>query len=249
MSEVAALVSARAQALSREFEVIANNLSNVSTNGYKRRINNFSKLLEQQGAVNMDEDGYTNEDDREAKYTTFDFTQGRMIETGRKLDFALSGKGFFVLESPEDGQLYTRNGMFRLNSDRQLVDSNNRLVIGESGPISIPATASIEQVQVSRDGTIKADGFPLGKLLVVDFKDDETKLMSVGTNCFASPEDAQFEPAESINVHQGYQEGSNVQLYEEMVDMIMVTRMYQANMRFSTIGKDTTQGLISVAMG
>ncbi len=244
MSEITALMSARSESLSREFETIAHNLSNVSTHGYKRRINTFSKALEEQGVVNMDESGY----DQDAKYMTYDFTQGRMIETGRKLDFALTGKGFFVIETP-DGPLYTRNGMFRMNSDRQLIDSVGRVVMGESGPITIPATASLEEVSVARDGSIKANNFPVGRFSLVDFKEDETQLTSVGLNCFSAPADLAPEPADKVGVIQGFQEGSNVQLYEEMVDMMMVTRMYEANMRFSSVGKETTQGLLNVAMG
>ncbi len=244
MSEVADLISARSAELTREFETIAHNLSNVSTNGYKRRINNFSKILEEQGALNMDESGYEDE----AKYATYDFTQGRMVETGRKLDFALSGKGFFVLETPE-GPLYTRNGMFRMSADRQLVDAEGRVVAGDSGPISIPATASLDQLSFARDGSISANGQAVGRFSLVDFKEDETKLMSAGLNCFVAPDDAEPLPAETVAVSQGFQEGSNVQLYEEMVDMMMVTRMYEANMRFSTVGKTTTQGLLNVAMG
>ncbi|NQV34665.1 MAG: flagellar hook basal-body protein [Phycisphaeraceae bacterium] len=244
MSEIAELIGASNEALTREFETIAHNLANVSTNGYKRRINTFSQTLAEQGALNMDESGYSDE----AKYSTYDFTQGRMVETGRKLDFALSGKGFFVLETPE-GPLYTRNGMFRMNADRQLVDSEGRVVAGDSGPLSIPATATIDQVDFGRNGAIVANGLPVGQFLLVDFKDDETQLMSAGLNCFAAPDGAESIPAETASVHQGFQEGSNVQLYEEMVDMMMVTRMYEANMRFSAVGKDTTQGLLNLAMG
>jgi len=244
MSEVADLIGASNEALTREFETIAHNLSNVSTNGYKRRINTFSKALAEQGAANMDESGYTDE----AKYSTYDFTQGRMVDTGRKLDFALTGKGFFVIETPE-GPLYTRNGMFRVDEDRQLVDAEGRVVAGDAGPITIPATASLDQVTVARNGVIKANGLAVGQFLLVDFKDDETKLMSAGLNCFAAPQDAESIPAEAPGVSQGFMEGSNVQLYEEMVDMMMVTRMYEANMRFSAVGKDTTKSLLSVAMG
>ena len=244
MSEIAEIIGASNEALTREFETIAHNLSNVSTNGYKRRINTFSKTLEEQGALNMDESGY--QDD--AKYSTYDFTQGRMVETGRKLDFALSGKGFFVIETP-DGPLYTRNGMFRMDEAGQLVDAEGRVVAGDSGPISIPTTASLDQVNFSRDGSIQANGAPVGKFLLVDFKDDEPQLMSAGLNCFAAPDGLEPIPAETVVVSQGFQEGSNVQLYEEMVDMMMVTRMYEANMRFSAVGKTTTQGLLNVAMG
>ncbi len=244
MSEVTELISARSAELTREFETIAHNLSNASTNGYKRRINSFSKALEAQGAVTMDETGYK----EDGKYTTYDFTQGRMVETGRKLDFALTGKGFFVLETP-NGPLYTRNGMFRVNADRQLVDAEGRMVAGESGPISIPADASLDELSFARDGSIAANGQAVGRFLLVDFGDDETLLTGVGLNCFAAPAAAKPLPSATVGVSQGFQEGSNVQLYEEMVDMMMVTRMYEANMRSSAVGKDTTKGLLNVAMG
>jgi flagellar basal body rod protein FlgG len=89
----------------------------------------------------------------------------------------------------------------------------------------------------------------VGRLKLVDFKDDETQLVSGGKNCFVAPEGLKPDEAEAVSVHQGFQEGSNVQLYEEMVDMMMVTRMYEATMRFSTVGKDTTRGLLNVALG
>ena len=135
-----------------------------------------------------------------------------------------------------------------MNADRQLVDSEGHVVAGDSGPITMPATASLDQISVTRNGAISADGVPVGKLLLVDFKEDETKLASAGLNCFVAPDGLEPEPAEALSVHQGFQEGSNVQLYEEMVDMMMVTRMYEANMRFSKVSSDTTQSLINLAL-
>ncbi len=123
------------------------------------------------------------------------------------------------------------------------------MVAGESGPISIPATASLNQMSFSRDGSIKANGQAVGRFMLVDFKEDETQLASAGMNCFAAPADIDPPPAEGVGVIQGFQEGSNVQLYEEMVDMMMVTRMYEANMRSSAVGKDPTKALLNVAMG
>jgi len=243
MSEIAAQISSTIDGLTREFNVITHNLANVSTTGYKRRRNAFSKSLTAQGA-GMEESGKVDLN------TTFDLSQGQITQTGRSLDFAICGQGFFVIETPA-GPLYTRNGIFRLDQNGQIVDSAGRIVAGESGPISIPSTAGLSQINVSSDGSINAAGLPVGKFKLVDFKDKDNKdqLTAAGLNCFKIPESVKLEPAENLIVKQGFQESSNVQMVEELVDMIMVTRLYEANMKFMSVGKDTTKSLLSVAMG
>jgi len=244
MSEMTAQIGSTIDGLSREFDIITHNLANASTVGYKRRCNAFSKSLMAQeeslkaGASGGEADLYTN----------FDFSQGSFIETGRSLDFALCGKGFFMIETP-DGPLYARNGMFRLNQNGQIVDSAGRIVAGESGPISIPPDAGPSQINVSSDGGISVAGVPVGKFKLVDFKDNESKLVAVGLNCFQAPKEMEPELPENLIVKQGFQENSNVQLVEELVDMIMVSRLYEANMKFMAVGKDISKSLIGVAMG
>ncbi len=243
MSELTAQISSSLDGLTREFNIIAHNLANVSTVGYKRRCNTFSKSLATQGV--WTETGTDGEVDL---YATFDFSQGSFTETGRSLDFALCGKGFFVIETP-NGPLYTRNGMFRLDQNGQIVDSVGRIVAGESGPISIPPDAGLSRISVSSDGTISAAGAAVGKFRLVDFKDNESELIAAGLNCFHASEDMKPDPPENLIVKQGFQESSNVQLVEELVDMIMVTRLYEANVKFMSVSKDTSESLMSVAMG
>ena len=244
MSEISAQVSSAINGLTREFDIIAHNLANVGTVGYKRRCNAFSESLMAKGggtkAVSSDESDL---------YSTIDFTQGSLTETGRKLDFALIGKGFFVIETP-NGPLYTRNGMFRLDQNGQIVDSTGRTVAGQSGPISIPPDAGLSQIRVSSEGNITtAAGALVGKFKLVDFKDNESELVAVGLSCLQAPEGMVPEPPENLSVKQGAQEGSNVQLVEELVDMIMVNRLYAANMKFMSVSRDTSKSLLSVAMG
>jgi len=243
MSEIAAQISSTIDGLTREFNIIAHNLANVSTVGYKRRCNTFSKSLAAQGAWTKTENG-----DEPDLYATFDFSQGSFVETGRSLDFALCGKGFFVIETP-DGPLYTRNGIFRLDQNGQIADSAGRIVAGESGPISIPPDTGLSQISVSTDGSVSVAGTPVGKFKLVDFKDNESELVAAGLNCFQVSETAKPEPPENLIVKQGFQESSNVQMVEELVDMIMVTRLYEANMKFMAVNKDTSESLINVAMG
>ncbi|MGD0785634.1 MAG: flagellar hook basal-body protein [Sedimentisphaerales bacterium] len=242
MPDIAAQIGSTVEGLSREFDIIANNLANVSTVGYKRRCNTFSKLLTAQ------ETGTKTETGSEADlHSAFDFSQGNFIETGRTLDFALCGNGFFVVETP-NGPLYTRNGMFSLNQNGQIVDSAGRTVAGESGPISIPSNIGLSQISVSSDGSVSAAGTVIGKLKLVDFKNNESKLIAAGLNCFQAPNNISPETPKNLIVKQGYQEGSNVQMVEELVDMIMVSRLYEANMKFMAVGSDAAKSLINVAM-
>ena len=242
MSGITEQVSTSIDALTQEFEIIAHNLANVSTVGYKRICNAFSKSLEAQapetyspGTIDLN--------------SVFDFSQGSIVQTGRPLDFALYGKGFFLIETPE-GPLYSRNGIFITNQNGQIVDSMGRIVAGEAGPINIPNNMGISRLNVSSDGTISAGSTVIGKFRFVDFKDNENKLVSIGESCYRMPEpDILSVAAENIMVKQGYQEESNVKIIEELVDMIMVTRLYEANMDSLTAQKEASSSLLSAAMG
>jgi len=245
MSEITELIGTSLDALTREYEIITHNLANSSTVGYKRRCNAFSRVLDAQdtgtqsyspGTVDLD--------------SSFDFSQGNITETNRELDFALYGKGFFVIETP-DGPVYTRNGTFSTNQNGQIVDTQGRIVAGQNGAITIPDNVSLSQLCVSSDGSISADGgTDIGQFKLVDFGDDENKLSPTGGSCYRMT-DPEIEPvtAENIVVKQGYQEASNVEVIDELVDLIMVSRLYEANMGFINNGKETTSSLISVAMG
>lgn len=243
MAGIVAQTSSAITGLTREYDIIAHNLANVATAGYKRRCNTFSESLATQGAgtkaISADESEL---------YSTFDFTQGSLVETGRTLDFALCGKGFFVIETPQ-GPLYTRNGMFRLNENGQIVDSMGRTVAGQSGPVSVPPGTSPLQISVSPEGGITAAGASIGKFRLVDFKDNESELVADGFSCFQAPEGIEPESPENLIIKQKVYEGSNVQMVEELVDMIMVNRLYAANMKFMAAGRETSKSLLSVVMG
>jgi flagellar basal-body rod protein FlgG len=244
MPEINAQVSSSIEALTREFEIVTHNLANVSTVGYKRRCNAFSESLEKAGTGAEEySPGEINVE------SAFDFSQGNLVQTGRNLDFAIFGNGFFVIETP-DGPLYTRNGMFRISPTGQIVDSSGRMVTGDGGPIVIPPAAGEMQIYVSGDGTVQAGQTVVGKLRVVDFQDSEGKLVPAGENCFYMPDkNVQPTAAASAVVKQGYQEASNVSVVDELVDMIMVTRLYDANMRFISAQKETSGSILNVAMG
>ncbi len=243
MAEITTQVSVSIDALTREFDIIAHNLANVSTVGYKRRCNAFSKSLEAQGTgVQTYSPGSLDLE------SVFDFSQGNIVETDRPLDFALYGKGFFMIETPE-GPLYTRNGVFHANQNGQIVDSVGRIVSGEAGPITIPSGVAAAQLNVASDGNISSGGITIGRFRFVDFPDNEDTLVPAGDNCYQMPEQEQTAvEAENIVVKQGYQEASNVKMIDELVDMLMVSRLYEANMKFVTAQGEATDSIMSVAM-
>ncbi len=245
MSEILPQVSSSINALMQEYETITHNLANVSTAGYKRRCNTFSKSLQEQ-MTGTDAETYS--PGNIELNSSLDFSQGNISETGRALDFAISGKGFFVIETP-NGPLYTRNGIFQINQNRQITDSQGRIVAGEGGPITIPSDVGIPQVSVSNDGSIIAGDATIGKFQLVDFEDNEAKLVPTGDSCYQMP-DTNIQPvaAENIILKQGSQEVSNVKMIEELVDMIMVSRLYEANMKFIAARKAVASSITSAAM-
>ena len=240
MTDSISQMSASVDALEKEFDIIAHNMANVSTVGFKRRCNSFTKALATQ------EGGPPGSN--ETVPGALDFSQGNLVKTDRTLDIALHGKGFFVIESP-DGPLYTRHGIFATNENGQIVDTAGRLVGGVNGPLLVPPDVDVSQIRVDRTGRVTAGQATLGQFRLVDFGDQENQLQAVGLNCFAAPKDVPPQDATEVTVQQGFEEASNVRLVDELVNMIMVSRLYEANMKLMTANKDNSSSAINVAMG
>ncbi|HUV41366.1 MAG TPA: flagellar hook basal-body protein [Sedimentisphaerales bacterium] len=243
MSDITAQVSSSVGALTEAFNTITHNLANVSTAGYKRRHSLFSRALE---APQLSQQ--TQETGKVDFSSRLDFSQGSIVSTERTLDFALHGNGFFVVETPE-GPLYTRDGTFLLNQNHQIVNCQGNTIAGQSGAITVPPDVGLSQIYVGSDGSISAGDISIGKFRIVDFKQDQEKLIAVGRNCFSAPAGLNAQDAEDAIVKQGYQEGSNVKLVEELVNMITVSRLYESNMKLVSAKKEMTGSIISLAMG
>jgi flagellar basal body rod protein FlgG len=241
VTDIGAQVSASLNALTREFDIIANNMANVSTAGFKRRCNSFTQVLAAQEAAQGQTPG---EESREL----FDFSQGSLVQTDRTLDFGLHGEGFFVLETPE-GPVYTRHGVFHTNQNGQIVDTMGRMVAGTGGPIIVPPNVDVADLYGTDDGRLIAGQSEIGKFRIVDFPNSRDKLQPVGQNCFQGPADVTPEDAANVVVRQGYQEASNVKLVDELVNMMLVSRLYEANMKLVTVKRDSSSTAIGVAMG
>ena len=243
MADIGIQVGASIDALMHEFNIITHNIANVSTTGYKRTTNTFSRVLD--AHTKGQELDYNSEVELDS---ALDFSQGGIDVTSRPLDFALYGKGFFVVETPE-GPLYTRNGSLHVNQNGQIVNTEGFTIAGQSGPITIPANVALSQVSVSGDGNISAGNASIGKFKFVEFQDNESQLLPVGLGNFTAPEGVIPLEAGNLIVRQGYQESSNVKIVDELTDMIMVQRLYEANIKFLTAEAETSSTLMSVAMG
>lgn len=229
--------------------IIANNLANVNTTGYKKDIplskefpsmltrrireDRFhvtpTRIIEQRPVVGVLGLGVISDD------TAHDFSASSpLIETGNKFDLAIEGDGFFAIQT-KFGVRYTRNGSLLLNDQRQLVTTDGNLVLGENGPIKITSN----NVQFSENGDVFVDERLVDTLQIVDFS-KPYPLSKVGNNMFI-PVDSNAipQPATSAKLKSGFLEGSNVNVVSEMVDMITALRAYEANQRVITAQNET----------
>lgn len=223
--------------------VIANNLANVSTTGFKRGRAAFEDLLYQnvrqvggQTAQNAElPSGLVLGAGTRVVSTSKLFTQGNIIQTGNNLDLAINGRGFFKINMPDGTAAYTRDGSFQINKDGQIVTSSGYLLQPE---ITLPPGAL--SVTVSRDGIVsvmtagEAEPTQAGNLQLADFI-NPAGLQPIGENLFlqsASSGDPQEGDPGSNGLGllmQGALETSNVNVVEEMVDMIETQRAYEMN--------------------
>ena len=245
MSSFPLTTASSLEALTEQYRAITNNLANVNTPGFKRTRTSFQQLLDQAAAAAAADESLPPQAEVTA-ISGVDFSQGALSHTGRALDLALGGEGFFVLETP-DGPLYTRSGKFHVNVQRQLVDGAGRLVASQGGPITIPPEVSPMAVLVSSDGVLHAGSEELGKLQVAQFE-HPSELIPVGSGCFQAPDAAGRKEAENFSVHQGSVESSNVSLVEELIGLITVTRLYQANIKSMTTQDQAMKQILDVAL-
>lgn len=211
----------RQMALGRELDVIANNMANVSTNGFKARQSRFQEYL--MPVASADAFGAP---DRKLSFvaeagTALDVAAGAIERTGSPLDAAIKGDGFFVVQTPA-GERYTRNGAFTLDRQGQLVTSDGHAVIGENGPIAFSPQET--DIAIGNDGTISTSQGERGKLRLVRFADPQA-LQSDGANLFSSTAPAQA-AGPAARVEAGAIERSNVRPVIEMTRLIDVNRAY-----------------------
>jgi flagellar basal-body rod protein FlgF len=219
----------RQVALGRELDVVANNIANVNTTGYKSSGAVFEEFI----APNA-RDGRLSDNDARVSFvrdraTWIDFGQGPVERTGNPLDIAIDGRGFIAVQTP-NGERFNRNGAFHINAEGQLVTVEGFTVLGESGPITFQPKD--RDISISADGTISVrEGNSArtesqrGKLRVVAFENPAV-LQKDGAGTFKAPDNAVQETDTLSRIQQGSVEKSNVRAVIEMTRMIEVTRAY-----------------------
>ncbi len=206
--------------------VLANNLANVETPGYKAsRV--FARLLDD---ATMVADGGT------------DFSAGSLTATERPLDIALVGDGFLVVETPA-GRRWTRGGSFSLDESGMLVNNAGHPVLGDQGKIVLPAG----QVDISAEGMLSVDGQAVGRLLI-ERPFEWASLEREGASLWVPAGDREMVPEDAIQVHQGHLEDSNVDPVSALVEMIEIQRAYSAVQR-SIQSSDDVMGTITNQIG
>jgi len=226
----------------KRIDVIANNIANVNTSGFKKD----TLITETFPEVLMKRMGGTDSKDLASKapvasklgyigklsygvnvdqvFTNFE--QGSLSNSGNKLDLAFQGKGFFVVDAP-GGERYTRNGEFTLDAEGYITTKEGYKVLGDNGPIQV----SGKDVNINESGQVFSDGDEVDTLRMVDF--NEYKLLQKeGDGLFldASGDAGNMKEAEGL-IQQGFVETSNVNSVKQMVEMITMLRSYEANQR------------------
>ncbi len=218
-------------------DIITNNLANVGTAGFRKEsasITSFNQILNREvGGM----DGMTQSSceistapgmEVSSKLSTSSVThsaQGSLKETGSPFDMALddNGRGFFTIQT-NDGIRFTRAGNFHLSTDGSLVTADGSAVMGHRGPIKLNGS----NFEVSNDGIITCEGKTVDRILVSVF-DGTDQMKRTGDNQFAAS--GSVRATTDFQLKQGYVEQANVNAINEMVDMMMVMRNYEANQK------------------
>ncbi len=227
------VAAAGALAAEKRLQLIANNLANVNTVGYKMDRGRFNMV----NPTDLPGETASNPTDLAASrahlfwnnfssYT--DFSNGALKRTDNDFDLAIVGQGFFCIQGPE-GEHYTRKGDFTLNADGVLVTRDGWPVLGNGGQITIDSMENAHRnakFAVDSQGHVSVDGKTVDKLRIVDFANPEL-LSKAGDTLFKST-DIQVNEVEDVQISQGFIETSNVDSVKMMTEMIEVLRGYES---------------------
>jgi len=233
MDPLTATAASGLRARMESLEMLANNVANAGTGGYKSDREFYSLYLAPEAESNpvmpLIERPWT------------DFSQGTLTNTGNPLDMALSGRGFFAVDGPS-GPLYTRNGTFHLAPDGRLLTAEGYAVraLG-TGNLVLQGAGPIE---VDREGTVRQNGADVGRLEVADFSSN-VGLLKLGNTYFRAADGAvRPEPAQAVTVEQGQVETSNASSAEAAVRLVSVMRQFEMLQKAVSLGAEMNQAAI-----
>ncbi len=204
-------------------ETIANNVANADTAGFRRDRTLFDMVLGAERAFVKTSSG------------SVDTSPGSTRLSGSPLHAAISGSGFFAVQSPSGGERYTRRGDFQLDALGRLMLPDGSLVLGDGGPISVPPGAAVE---LRGDGSVAADGEEIGRLKVVDFGERPEFSKARDGLLTARGRGTQVERPQ---LQVGFVETSNVNLAGEMVALMQAARAFEASLQAMRTSDSLTQ--------
>jgi flagellar basal-body rod protein FlgF len=235
MDPITAVAASGMRSRMESLDLLANNVANASTGGYKADREFYSLYV----AAEAQPEPSSTMPVIERPWT--DFSQGVMQSTGNALDLALSGKGFFSVQGPA-GPLYTRNGNFQLARDGKLITPDGYPVRGSAGaPLTLQPSRPIE---ISADGTVRQDGNAIGQLQVVDFTSG-AGLGKQGSNYFRVTDPALTpSPANGTTVEQGKLEASNSGTADSAIRLVSLMRQFEMLQKAASLGADMSRQAI-----
>jgi flagellar basal-body rod protein FlgF len=209
----------------RQMDVVANNIANMNTHGFKgERMMFIEHISESLGSRRFKKTPLSYVRDIA---TMTDVSRGALEKTGNSLDLAITGDGFFVVQT-ENGDRYTRNGRFKLDGDGQIVTQTGDPLLSDGGNPFFLSTEDTN-VTISRNGSVSTNNGELGKIRLVNFETPQ-KLLRMADEYFSS-ETPPFE-VETPEVEQGMLEGANVKPILEMAKLIEINRRYDSTRKF-----------------
>lgn len=209
-------------ALQRQLDVVANNLANINTAGFRAERILFTQYLMPAASGDHMPKGSQSISYAQDWGTIQDVRPGAFQQSGNPLDVALDGPGFLTIQTPA-GPRYTRNGTLHIDAQGTLVTSNGYPVLSQSGPVTFQPSET--DITFGKDGSISSSAGTKGLLQVTEFPDVQ-RLTRQGETMFADPANTGI-PATQTAVRQGMIEKSNVSGVTEMSNMIRVNRAYQ----------------------
>lgn len=239
MENTTAVILSRMMTASRVMDVIANNIANASTPGYEALHLKSSSWVDRMGNVQTPR-GADTVAYAQSGGTWRDTQSGPIHRTGNPLDLALSGNGYFTVQT-SNGPRMTRDGRFSLSANGHIVDAAGNSLLDASGsPISIPSNSG--SLSIASDGTISGNQGIISKIAVVTVNDPQA-LQSEGGNLFASK--TQPTPAANPAIVQGALEGSNVEPITEITHMMQASQNFQMISQFISAEQSRHQNAIS----
>ena len=201
----------------KNMEIVANNLANINTTGYKREIP-FSEYLDKYGNQNIKQ--------------LSDFSSGVFEETGNKLDLSVKGEAFFVVQT-DRGLALSKDGKFKIDNEGYVVNSRDKKLISSNGPLNLYEKVfdKTGDVNFSKNGEIQIGGKNVGQLMIAEVINKNNIVRGEAQNFYLPETDFRIADEGSYEVMQGYLENSNTNPLQEMQSMIQLNKDYETTQK------------------